>query len=207
MKIVSTSAVLSALGADFRFRTPVTLEGKHQGDTFEGNLVVEASGDPSLGSWRFPETDMACEQIAEAMWGRGIRKWRGALQVQAPDTGLDGPLGPGWAWDDVAYSMSAAPMPFVFRENVVDLSLLRSDGAPCSAQPSLQVSPRFAPFPALVQIDTSRAERASPACAITTPRACAACGAPPPTSALAPTRPASPSRIPRRSSPPVWRTP
>jgi D-alanyl-D-alanine carboxypeptidase/D-alanyl-D-alanine-endopeptidase (penicillin-binding protein 4) len=155
MKIVSTSAVLSALGADFRFRTPVTLEGKHQGDTFEGNLVVEASGDPSLGSWRFPETDMACDQIAEAMWGRGIRKWRGALQVKAPDTGLDGPLGPGWAWDDVAYSMSAAPMPFVFRENVVDLSLLRADGAPCSAQPSLQVSPRFAPFPALVQIDTS----------------------------------------------------
>lgn len=155
MKIVATSAVLSALGADFRFRTPVALEGKHQGDTFEGNLVVEASGDPSLGSWRFPETAMACDQIAEAMWGRGIRKWRGALQVKAPDTGLDGPLGPGWAWDDVAYSMSAAPMPFVFRENVVDISLLRADGAPCSAQPSLQLSPRFAPFPALVQIDTS----------------------------------------------------
>jgi serine-type D-Ala-D-Ala carboxypeptidase/endopeptidase (penicillin-binding protein 4) len=155
MKIVSTAAVLSALGADFRFRTPVMLEGKHQGDLFEGNLVVEASGDPSLGSWRFPETALACDQIAEAMWGRGIRRWRGALQVKAPDTGLDGPLGPGWAWDDVAYSMSAAPMPFVFRENVVDLSLLRAEGAPCSAQPALQVSPKFAPFPTLVQIDAS----------------------------------------------------
>ncbi|HYI00279.1 D-alanyl-D-alanine carboxypeptidase/D-alanyl-D-alanine endopeptidase [Hyalangium sp.] len=155
MKVVSTAAVLSALGADFRFRTPVTLEGKHQGELFEGNLVVESSGDPSLGSWRFPETALACDQIADAMWGRGIRRWRGALQVRSPDTGLDGPLGPGWAWDDAAYSMSAAPMPFVFRENVVDLFLLRAEGAPCSAQPTLQLSPRFAPFPTVVQIDTN----------------------------------------------------
>lgn len=155
MKVVSTAAVLSALGADFRFRTPVMLEGKHQGDLFEGDLVVESSGDPSLGSWRFPETALACERIADALWGRGIRRWRGTLQVRSPDTGLDGPLGPGWAWDDAAYSISAAPMPFVFRENVVDLSLLRADGAPCSAQPTIQISPRFAPFPAVVQLDTA----------------------------------------------------
>jgi D-alanyl-D-alanine carboxypeptidase/D-alanyl-D-alanine-endopeptidase (penicillin-binding protein 4) len=44
-------------------------------------------------------------------------------------------------------------MPFVFRENVVDLTLLRADGAPCSAQPTLQISPRFAQFPAVVQLD------------------------------------------------------
>jgi D-alanyl-D-alanine carboxypeptidase/D-alanyl-D-alanine-endopeptidase (penicillin-binding protein 4) len=157
MKIVSTSAVLSALGADFRFRTPVTLEGKNQGDLFEGDLVVEASGDPSLGSWRFPETSQTCEQIADALWGRGIRRWRGAIHVRSPDTGLDGPLGPGWAWDDIAYSMSAMPIPFVFRENVVDLSLLRADGAPCSAQPTLHISPRFAPFPVVVQLDTTGA--------------------------------------------------
>jgi D-alanyl-D-alanine carboxypeptidase/D-alanyl-D-alanine-endopeptidase (penicillin-binding protein 4) len=155
MKVVSTGAILSALGPDFRFRTPITIEGKRQGDLFDGNVVVEASGDPSLGSWRFPETALACDQIAEALWGRGIRRWRGALQVRAPDTGLDGPFGPGWAWDDVAYSMSAAPMPFVFRENVVDLSLLRAEGAPCSAQPTIQLSPRFATFPAVVQVDAS----------------------------------------------------
>ncbi|MBN1210503.1 MAG: D-alanyl-D-alanine carboxypeptidase/D-alanyl-D-alanine-endopeptidase [Myxococcaceae bacterium] len=157
MKIVSTSAILSALGPEFRFRTPVALEGRHQAELFEGNVVVEATGDPSLGSWRFPETALACDQIAEALWGRGIRRWRGALQVRAPDTGLDGPFGPGWAWDDVAYSMSAAPMPFVFRENVVDFSLLRPDGAPCTAQPTIQISPRFAAFPAVVQLDTSGA--------------------------------------------------
>ncbi|WP_224248721.1 D-alanyl-D-alanine carboxypeptidase/D-alanyl-D-alanine endopeptidase [Hyalangium gracile] len=155
MKIVSTSAALSAFGPDFRFRTPVALMGNHKGDLFEGDLVVESSGDPSLGSWRFPETSQACDQIAEALWGRGIRRWKGSLQLKTPDTGLDGPLGPGWAWDDAAYSMSAMPMPFVFRENVVDVTLLRADGAACSAQPTVLLSPRFAPFPALVQLDTS----------------------------------------------------
>jgi D-alanyl-D-alanine carboxypeptidase/D-alanyl-D-alanine-endopeptidase (penicillin-binding protein 4) len=155
MKVVSTAAALSALGPDFRFRTPVQLSGTRQGELFEGELLVEASGDPSLGSWRFPETAPACEQIAEAMWGRGIRKWRGATRVVTPDTGLDGPLGPGWAWDDVAYSMSAAPMPFVFRENVVDLILLRSEGAACSTQPALHVSPKFAPHSTAVRIDTA----------------------------------------------------
>jgi D-alanyl-D-alanine carboxypeptidase/D-alanyl-D-alanine-endopeptidase (penicillin-binding protein 4) len=154
MKVVSTAAVLSALGPEFRFRTPVQLSGARQGELFEGELIVEASGDPSLGSWRFPETATACDQIAEAMWGRGIRKWRGAPRLVTPDTGLDGPLGPGWAWDDAAYYMSAAPMPFVFRENAIDLSLVRAEGAPCSAQPSLHVTPRFAAFSATVQIDT-----------------------------------------------------
>ena len=154
MKVVSTAAALSALGPDFRFRTPVQLSGARQGELFEGELIVESSGDPSLGSWRFPETATTCDQIVDAMWGRGIRKWRGALRVVSPDTGLDGPLGPGWAWDDVAYFMSAAPMPFVFRENSIDLTLMRAEGAPCSAQPTLHVAPRFAPFSAVVQIDT-----------------------------------------------------
>lgn len=155
MKVVSTASVLAALGPDFRFRTPVLLEGSRQGELFSGDLVVESSGDPTLGSWRFPETSLACEQIAEAMVGRGIRKWRGAVRVRSPDTGLDGPLGPGWAWDDVAYSMSAAPMPFVFRENVVDLSLLRAEGAACSALPTIQLTPRFAPFTTVIQVDAT----------------------------------------------------
>jgi D-alanyl-D-alanine carboxypeptidase/D-alanyl-D-alanine-endopeptidase (penicillin-binding protein 4) len=155
MKVVSTAAALAALGPEFRFRTPVSLQGTRQGALFDGTLVVEASGDPSLGSWRFPETAAVCDRIAEALWGRGIRQWRGALEVRSPDMGLEGPLGPGWAWDDVAYVYSAAPTPFVFRENVIDYFMLRADGAPCSAQPEVQIAPRFARFNPELRIDTS----------------------------------------------------
>jgi serine-type D-Ala-D-Ala carboxypeptidase/endopeptidase (penicillin-binding protein 4) len=154
MKLVSTASALAALGPEFRFVTPVFLEGTHQGPLFEGQVVVEASGDPSLGSWRFPETGTACEQIAEALWGRGIRQWRGALRIQAPEPDGEGPLGPGWAWDDAAYAMSAPPTPFVFRENVVDLALVRPEGAACAEPPTVQVSPPFATFPTTVRVDT-----------------------------------------------------
>lgn len=134
MKVVSTASVLSALGADFRYQTPVALEGAIADGLFLGDVVVEAAGDPSLGSWRFPETALACDQVAEAMQARGIRQWRGQVRVRGTDES-DLPFGPGWAWDDAAYAYSAAPTSFVFRENVVDLALSRADGADCAQRP------------------------------------------------------------------------
>ncbi|QAT86233.1 putative D-alanyl-D-alanine carboxypeptidase/D-alanyl-D-alanine-endopeptidase [Corallococcus coralloides] len=162
MKVVSTSAVLSALGADFRFTTPVFLEGSQAGGLFLGDVVAQASGDPSLGSWRFPETALACDRIAEAFQARGIHQWRGNVRISGTD-GLDGGMGPGWAWDDAAYAYSAAPTPFVFRENVVDLALARAPGATCADAPSVQWTPTFATLSAVVNVDVN-AERANLAC-------------------------------------------
>ncbi|HEX8822507.1 MAG TPA: D-alanyl-D-alanine carboxypeptidase/D-alanyl-D-alanine-endopeptidase, partial [Archangium sp.] len=167
MKVVSTAAALSAFGADHRFRTPVRLEGSQLGRLFLGDLVVEASGDPSLGSWRFPETAMACEQVAEALQARGIRQWLGAVRVRNADEGPYALYGPGWAWDDAAYAYSAAPTPFVFRENVVDLSLERPDGQDCSSPPQKPVTVRYSPAPAalatVVYLDPN-AQRAGLGC-------------------------------------------
>ncbi len=167
MKVVSTSAALSAFGADYRFHTPVRLEGTQLGNLFLGDLVVEASGDPSLGSWRFPETTMACEQVAEALQARGIRQWHGAVRVSNADEGLYGLFGPGWAWDDAAYAYSAAPTPFVFRENVVDLSLERPEGQDCVSQPRMPVVVRYSPAfgaPSTVVYLDPNAQRAGLGC-------------------------------------------
>ena len=162
MKVVSTASVLSALGADYRYQTPVALEGTQVDGLFLGDVVVEAQGDPSLGSWRFPETALACDQVADAMHARGIRQWRGQVRVRGTDDG-DLPFGPGWAWDDAAYAYSAAPTAFVFRENVVDLSLSRADGADCTQPPTVQLTPAFASLPAVVSVDMN-AERANLSC-------------------------------------------
>ncbi|PTL85547.1 D-alanyl-D-alanine carboxypeptidase/D-alanyl-D-alanine-endopeptidase [Vitiosangium sp. GDMCC 1.1324] len=167
MKVVSTSAALAAFGPDFRFHTPVRLEGSQLGNLFLGDLVVEASGDPSLGSWRFPETAMACEQVAEALQARGIRQWLGAVRVSNADEGPYGLFGPGWAWDDAAYAYSAAPTPFVFRENVVDLSLERPEGQDCNAQPRrpivVRYSPSFNELPTVVYLEPN-AQKAGLGC-------------------------------------------
>jgi serine-type D-Ala-D-Ala carboxypeptidase/endopeptidase (penicillin-binding protein 4) len=162
MKVVSTAAVLSALGPDFRFTTPVTLEGSQTGGLFLGDVVAQASGDPSLGSWRFPETALACDRVAEAFQARGIHQWRGTVRIAGTD-GLEAGMGPGWAWDDAAYAYSAAPTPFVFRENVVDVALMRAPGSACADAPSIQVTPPFATLSAVVRVDTN-AERTNLAC-------------------------------------------
>jgi D-alanyl-D-alanine carboxypeptidase/D-alanyl-D-alanine-endopeptidase (penicillin-binding protein 4) len=167
MKVVSTSAALSAFGADYRFHTPVKLEGTQLGGLFLGDLVVEASGDPSLGSWRFPETTVACEQVAEALHARGIRQWLGAVRVRNAEEGPFGLYGPGWAWDDAVYAYSAAPTPFVFRENVVDLSLVRPEGQDCETPPRRPLVVRFSPSlgvpPPVVYLEPN-AQRAGLSC-------------------------------------------
>ncbi len=162
MKVVSTASALSALGPDYRFQTPVALAGTLDNGLFLGDVVVEPTGDPSLGSWRFAETAQACEQVADAMRARGIRQWRGHVRVRsAPDAEF--PFGPGWAWDDAAYAYSAAPTAFVFRENVVDVLLSRQAGADCAQPPTIQVAPAFATLTAVVHVDMG-AERPSLAC-------------------------------------------
>ncbi|RKH11872.1 D-alanyl-D-alanine carboxypeptidase/D-alanyl-D-alanine-endopeptidase [Corallococcus sp. CA053C] len=162
MKVVSTSAALSALGADFRFVTPVSLEGSQVGGLFLGDIVAQASGDPSLGSWRFPETALACDRIAEAFQAHGIHQWRGNVRIAGTD-GVDGLMGPGWAWDDAAYAYSAAPTPFVFRENVVDLALARAPGSTCADAPAVQWTPTFATLSAVVRVDVN-ADRTNLSC-------------------------------------------
>jgi D-alanyl-D-alanine carboxypeptidase/D-alanyl-D-alanine-endopeptidase (penicillin-binding protein 4) len=49
-KLFSTAAALDALGADYRFRTPIYARGKidDQG-RLDGDLILVASGDPTLG--------------------------------------------------------------------------------------------------------------------------------------------------------------
>lgn len=162
MKVVSTSAALAAFGPDFRFHTPVRLEGTQLGNLFLGDMVVEASGDPSLGSWRFPETAQACEQVAEALVARGIRQWLGAVRVSNAEEGPYGSFGPGWAWDDAAYAYSAAPTPFAFRENVVNLSVQRPEGDDCRSPRRQPLVVRYTPSlegpPAVVSTEPNSPE-------------------------------------------------
>ena len=49
-KLFSTAAALDALGADYRFRTPIYARGKiDEKGRLDGDLILVASGDPTLG--------------------------------------------------------------------------------------------------------------------------------------------------------------
>lgn len=151
LKVVTTAAALAHLGEDFRFRTPVSLDGVRDGGTFTGNLIVDASGDPSLGSWRWPETEASavCDRVAGALFEQGVRRWKGRVEVRENQSSA---MGPGWAWDDAGYDYSAVPSQFVFHENVINLRLTR---APSCGPASVEISPRVPGFATEVSLEAA----------------------------------------------------
>lgn len=53
MKTITTATALELLGADYRFPTTVAYDGKLVNGVLDGNLYIQGSGDPSLGSAHF----------------------------------------------------------------------------------------------------------------------------------------------------------
>ncbi|MGW4806147.1 D-alanyl-D-alanine carboxypeptidase/D-alanyl-D-alanine endopeptidase [Kitasatospora sp. NPDC004272] len=98
LKTVTSAAALDLLGADYRFTTEVRTSGKRYGGTVVGDLVLRGGGDPTLLA-----TDL--DDLAARVAASGITSVTG--RVLADGTRYDAtPLGPGWAWDDEAYSYS-----------------------------------------------------------------------------------------------------
>src|SRR5438477_11992568 len=56
-KIFTSGAAFELLGADFRYRTMLRYTGDVKNGVLNGNLVIVGGGDPTLGSWRFNETN------------------------------------------------------------------------------------------------------------------------------------------------------
>lgn len=87
MKIITTATALEILGADYRFPTTLAYEGNLVNGTLEGNLHIQGSGDPSLGSAYFapdkstytPDQNTFLPEWIAAVEKAGIRKIRGAV--------------------------------------------------------------------------------------------------------------------------------
>ena len=73
MKTVTSAAALQVLGPDYRFTTPVYLDGEVMGSRLKGNVVVVGSGDPTL----YPYAPY-CDD-----WDAGDLAWDFGMGVQA----------------------------------------------------------------------------------------------------------------------------
>ena len=54
LKLITTATALSVLGQDFRYTTTLAYDGAIKDSVLTGNLYIKGTGDPALGSWRFP---------------------------------------------------------------------------------------------------------------------------------------------------------
>jgi D-alanyl-D-alanine carboxypeptidase/D-alanyl-D-alanine-endopeptidase (penicillin-binding protein 4) len=74
MKLVTTYAALSLLGADYRWTTSILLRGRIDGDTLDGDLVLRGGGDPKLVI-----EDMT--ELVARLRATGLRTIRGNLVI------------------------------------------------------------------------------------------------------------------------------
>ncbi len=125
VKLITTYAALDILGADHRFKTQVGYRGEiDQHGTLNGNLIIEAGGDPVLDSEAFQKSygdgSPFTSQIIAALKGRGIKTIRGVIIIdESHYAGIDVP--DEWTWQDMGNYYGAGAHAFTFNENLFSI--------------------------------------------------------------------------------------
>ena len=119
-KIVISASAFEILGHDYVYKTPVMLY--HLQDS--QYLFIAGSGDPTLGSWRWPRTKMnvVCNDIVEALNTRHIRLLGYEITMINNKFAFQ-PVPDGWIWQDIGNYYGAGARTFNWHENQYDLIL------------------------------------------------------------------------------------
>lgn len=89
LKLLTMGAALDVLGEEYCFKTELKAEGVIHGGALSGDLYLVGSGDPSLRGL----------DLLELVEGLNLREIRGDLILDL-SCFEDGPMGPGWMWDE-----------------------------------------------------------------------------------------------------------
>ncbi len=116
MKIVTSSSAMGVLGTDFRFKTEVELRGSESASgVWQGDLVVVASGDPTINSDFLARNVNIVDSIYIKLKKIGIRKINGRIRVEE-NMSQAGPNS-RWEIEDVAWPYGAGLFDFNYRDN------------------------------------------------------------------------------------------
>lgn len=124
-KTITAASSFFLLGKDFHYHTRLSYSGKISNGVLNGNIIIKGSGDPMLGSWRYPSTKMAVivNQWVNAIKQAGIKKINGRIIGDA--SAFDTQMPPdGWIWQDMGNYYGAGTSGLCWNENQYDLHLL-----------------------------------------------------------------------------------
>lgn len=125
LKNITAATAFSVLGKDFRYQTTLSYTGNLLADgTLKGDLIITGTGDPTLGSWRYPQTKegVVLNQWVTAIKAAGIKKIEG--RVIADDSLFGSQTMPdGWIWQDMGNYYGAGTSALSWRENQFDIHL------------------------------------------------------------------------------------
>lgn len=116
MKSVTTAALLEEVGENFRYHTPVYIDGPLDMGILRGNLIIEGGCDPSLGSVEEPCGSDIIEEITEMLKNMGIGRIEGEILID--ESGFAGPSRPSsWHPGDFSASYGTGSHAFNYRNN------------------------------------------------------------------------------------------
>ncbi|WP_443938054.1 D-alanyl-D-alanine carboxypeptidase/D-alanyl-D-alanine endopeptidase [Pedobacter sp. MW01-1-1] len=124
LKTITAASAFSILGKDFQFQTTLAYTGTITSDgTLKGNIVIIGSGDPTLGSPRYQNTEaFVLNQWANAIKSVGIKKIDGAIVGDDRIFGTQ-TTPEGWVWQDIGNYYGAGTSGLAWRENQFDIQL------------------------------------------------------------------------------------
>lgn len=121
LKVITSITTLDILGPEYKFKTQLYYTGVIDSTgILHGDLIIQGSGDPSLGSARYPECN------AEAL----LNKWTYQIR-NAGITGINGRIvgedsffngmdvPSGWSWGDIGNYYGAGISGLNWRENKI----------------------------------------------------------------------------------------
>jgi serine-type D-Ala-D-Ala carboxypeptidase/endopeptidase (penicillin-binding protein 4) len=123
MKVITAATAYELLGKDFRYETRFGYVGCIRNKSLVGDFYLKASGDPTLGSWRWKSTT---DTIVLSELFRSIKKLNitGYNDIVIDQRAWNAETVPdGWIWQDIGNYYGAGPAGFNWRENQFDIVL------------------------------------------------------------------------------------
>lgn len=132
LKLFTTAAGLVLLGPEYRFKSEIYMNGRIDGTTLEGDLIIRGYGDPTI-SPRFHNGDVykVFNDWADTLLSLGIEEINGNI-IGDDNAFEDNGLGAGWAWDEETNWFSASTGAICYNDNCIDISVkpAAQSGAP-----------------------------------------------------------------------------
>lgn len=122
MKIITSAAALTLLGADYSYRTTFLTDGEIRDSLLDGNLLVIGRGDPTISDNMRGLATLVMDTLADSVRAHGIRQVTGGL-ARVGDAFPDSTHGYGWEWDDFGEYYGAGVDELIFNEGMAPTTL------------------------------------------------------------------------------------
>lgn len=126
LKLLTSAVILDELGGDYTFTTNVYGWGYQVGNTWEGDIIIRGSGDPSISGTFYNEDRFhVFDKFYSAIESMGIQKINGNLigNISLFD---EQPYPEEWNWQDLSFYYGVEISPLSFNNNAVDLRVYAS---------------------------------------------------------------------------------